>query len=637
MPQEIFHITSAGSVDDGKSTILARLLLDTGSVFEDQLGGIDPKKVDATTIADLLDGLDSEREQGITIDVAHRFFDSPTRRYHIADSPGHEQYTRNMATAASHADALLLVIDARVGLKPQTLTHLGIARKLGISRYVIAVNKMDLVDYKKRVFTDISAQIDELFNQDDAPPYEAIPVSGLAGDNVVRATKRMSWWKGGTLLQALDTFSLPRTEKTDPLFVIQYVQRVPGGGRRYLGSLLHGTLSVGDQLHSPRYTAKSFRVTELIAHTQHQEMVKGPAEISVAIDAEVDLERGDVLWAPTHNDPENAAAHQSEPAGVNRSAVEHTALGHPVVEHTDQFEVDLVWLDEEQGFPGRTYLLRLGHTTTKATITRAFDIGPDGSKAGQIDHLGANSLSQVNIEAHNKLSLTTFQNLRELGRLVLVDQVSGSTVAAGVVNHTLRRADNLKEHSFSVLTGERSALTGYQGRVAWFTGLSGSGKSTLANEVSVSLTRAGVPHSILDGDGLRLGLNRDLGFSEADRVENIRRAAEVAALMADSGLVVLVSLISPYRSDRAHAKEIVGEGRFVEVFVDTPLEICEQRDPKGLYQKARAGLIPNFTGIGSTYESPATPDIRIHHEVSPSDASQQVIDRIVPPAGPMGS
>ncbi|MEX2441483.1 MAG: adenylyl-sulfate kinase, partial [Pontimonas sp.] len=332
------------------------------------------------------------------------------------------------------------------------------------------------------------------------------------------------------------------------------------------------------------------RVTELIAQTQHQEMVKGPVEISVAIDAEVDLERGDVLWVPTRDNPDSALEGQSGPATPEHNAAEHTAL-----EHTDQFEADLVWLDEEQGFPGRTYLLRLGHTTTKATITRAFDIGTDGSKAGQIDHLGANCLSRVNIEAHNKLSLTTFNNLRELGRLVLVDQLSGHTVAAGVVNHTLRRADNLTKHSFSVLAGERGALTGYRGRVAWFTGLSGSGKSTLANEVSVSLTKDGVPHAILDGDGLRLGLNRDLGFSEADRVENIRRAAEVAALMADSGLVVLVSLISPYRSDRAHAAEIVGEDRFLEVFVDTPLDICEQRDPKGLYQKARAGLIPNFT------------------------------------------
>ena len=334
MPQEIFHITSAGSVDDGKSTILARLLLDTGSIFEDQLGGIDPRSVDATTIADLLDGLEREREQGITIDVAHRFFDSATRRYHIADSPGHEQYTRNMATAASHADALLLVLDAREGVKPHTLTHLGIATKLGIRRFVIAVNKMDLVGYKKRVFLDIKQSLSELLTRDitHTPEFDIIPVSGLAGDNVVRKTKKMSWWSGGTLLETLDHFSLPQPVGTNAIFTIQMVQRVPGGGRRYLGSLLGGTLSEGDTLSSPRYPSRRFGISQLATGGAEVSSVGGPGEISVAIDAEVDLERGDVL-----------------------------SSDNSLVEHTDQFEADLVWLADEPGYPGRTYVLRLGH------------------------------------------------------------------------------------------------------------------------------------------------------------------------------------------------------------------------------------------------------------------------------------
>ena len=601
MPKEIFHITSAGSVDDGKSTILARLLLDTGSVFEDQLGGLDPKKVDATTIADLLDGLESEREQGITIDVAHRFFDSHTRRYHIADSPGHEQYTRNMATAASHADALLLVLDARVGLKPQTLTHLGIAKKLGIERFVIAVNKMDLVDYKKRVFLDLRDSVDELFAGGDSPAdYSVIPVSGLAGDNVVRTTRRMSWWDGGTLLEALDHFALPTRTDGEPVFSIQMVQRKPGGGRRYLGSLLQGELSQKSTLQSPRYRGREFQVSELIVSGAVAPAVSSPAEISVEIDVDIDLERGDVLTG-----------------------------GPTEVEHTDQFEADVVWLDDQQGFPGRTYLLRAGHVSTKATITRIFDIGRSGGKGGQRDHLEANAILRCNIETHEKVSITTFSALRDLGRLVLIDPTTSNTVAAGVVNHTLRRADNLVAHPFSVESDQRAALTGYDGRVAWFTGLSGSGKSTIANEVSLVLTGQRVPHVVLDGDALRLGLNRDLGFSEADRVENIRRAAEVAKLMADSGLIVLVSLISPYRTDREHARDIIGPERFVEVFVDTPLELCEQRDPKGLYKKARSGLIPNFTGIDAPYEAPENPAVRIIPSVSLDAAASDIVPRVV--------
>ncbi len=494
MPAEIFHITSAGSVDDGKSTILARLLLDTGSVFEDHLGGLDPKKVDATTIADLLDGLESEREQGITIDVAHRFFDSHTRRYHIADSPGHEQYTRNMATAASHANALLLVVDARVGIKPQTRTHLGIAKKLGIKRFVVAVNKMDLVDYKKRVFTDLSQNLEHLLQSDDESPpeFSIIPVSGLAGDNVVRPTKRMSWWKGVTLLEALDQFTLAASTDGDAVFAVQLVQRKPGGGRRYLGSLLQGEVSTGSELTSPRYRGRQFRVKELYDRGQLSEAAVGPSEVSLEIDAEIDLERGDVL-----------------------------TRGVTTIEHTDQFEADIVWLDEQHGFPGRTYTLRIGHQSTKATLTRLFDIDQSGQKGGQRDHLDANAILRCNIETHDKVSLATFQALPDLGRLILVEPASGNTVAAGVVNHTLRRADNLVQHDFSVESEERAALTGYDGTVAWFTGLSGSGKSTLANEVSLALTQRGIPHTVLDGDGLRLGLNRDLGFTEADRVENI--------------------------------------------------------------------------------------------------------------------
>jgi bifunctional enzyme CysN/CysC len=592
MPHEIFHLTSAGSVDDGKSTILARLLLDTGSVFEDQIGGIDPQSIDATTLADLLDGLDSEREQGITIDVAHRFFDSNARRYHLADSPGHEQYTRNMATAASHADGMLLVVDARVGVKAQTRTHFEIARMLGISQFVVAVNKMDLVGYKKKTFQDVNASIEELFAGSKVD-YQVVPVSGLVGDNIVTPSRKMLWWSEGTVLDVLEKFTKPIPPVAEAVFSIQYVQRIPGGGRRYLGSVVSGNLNTGLSLTSARYPAKNFTIAEIAHSGSAVESTIGPTEVSLRLDGEWDLERGDIL-----------------------------ATGS-TLSYTDQFEADLVWLDENEGFPGRVYLLRIGHATTKTTMTRIFAIDDDSTKHGVIDHISANDRVRANLECHEKVSLAIFDELPEAGRFVLVDPTTGNTVATGIVNHTLRRADNIVAPEFDVSVFDRSALTGHQGQVAWFTGLSGSGKSTLVNTLSLSLTHEKVPHAILDGDELRLGLNKDLGFSEPDRVENIRRTAEVARMMADSGLIVLVSLISPYIADREHARDIIGAHRFKEIHVDTPLEICEQRDPKGLYKKAREGLIPNFTGISAPYESPTAPAYvaSYHEDISKTSAS----------------
>jgi bifunctional enzyme CysN/CysC len=580
MARDIFRVTSAGSVDDGKSTILARLLLDTGSVFEDQLGGIDPRTVDATTIADLLDGLDSEREQGITIDVAHRFFDSASRRYHLADSPGHEQYTRNMATAASHADGLLLVVDARLGVKPQTKTHLGIARMLGLTQCVVAVNKMDLVGFKKKKFVDVKESIEQLLAGSDID-FFVVPVSGLTGDNIVRPSRRMSWWSGETILGVLDRFTVVRPRNDAQVFSIQSVQRIPGGGRRYLGSLLSGTLGIGEPLVCASYPDTQLQVVEIYASGVAVSDVTAPAELSVRFDDEVDIGRGDVL------------ASESGP------------------EYTDQFEADVVWLDDEAGLAGRAFQLRIGHTATNCTLTRIFQLSEAGEKRGAISRLEVNTIARVNFETQERVALSSFHQLPSLGRLVLVDRHSGNTVSAGVVNHSLRRAENVVEHEFTVSSVERSVLTGREGRVLWFTGLSGSGKSTLSDAVSVALTEGGVPHSVLDGDSLRTGLTRDLSFSEADRVENLRRTAEVARLMADAGLIVLVSLISPYRADREKAREIVGPARFFEVFVDTPLEVCEKRDSKGLYKKARAGLIPNFTGIGAPYEPPVSPDLRV--------------------------
>ena len=579
MPQDIFHITSAGSVDDGKSTILARLLLDTGSVFKDQLGGTDPSTVSATTIADLLDGLESEREQGITIDVAHRFFHSETRRYHIADSPGHEQYTRNMATAASHADALLLVVDARSGVKPQTIRHLRIAALLGLKHVIVAVNKMDLVRHSQKTFARHQQEITALLTQYQLETHQVIPVSGLTGVNIVKRGRQMTWWEGPTILEALDSLQISRPESGDTVCMIQDVRRIPGGGRRYFASAIRGEAGQ-EMLLTTAGRSTTASVTMLAASGEEQKLVSAPQEVTLELDGDIDCQRGDVLYA-----------------------------GSPV-EVSDHLEVNLVWLHPDAGLLGRRLECRLGHALTRATITRAWALDDaHQNKAGEIKSLPENSISRVTIELSDKVPFSAFTDIAELGRLALVDMVTGDTLAAGVVLHSLRRSENVIPHDFTLDANDFSSLTGVRGQVVWFTGLSGSGKSTIANAVSKELHRKKVPHTILDGDTLRKGLTKDLGFSEADRVENIRRTAEVAKLMADSGLIVLVSLISPYRADRENARNLVGGDRFLEVFVDTPRHECERRDPKGLYEKARLGLLPNFTGVSSRYEKPESPDL----------------------------
>jgi bifunctional enzyme CysN/CysC len=405
----------------------------------------------------------------------------------------------------------------------------------------------------------------------------------------------MSWWDGPTVVEAFEGFSPVNRSDEDTRLSIQYVQRIAGGGRRYLGSLHSGRLSDGDTVTSAKYPSKNLQVASLVASGEFHSTVVAPAEVSFELDVDLDLERGDVLGSSADTP------------------------------HTDQFEAEIVWLDDAGGVPGRNYQLRLAHQSVKATITRVFTIDSHGEKIGQIDHVEVNQTVRANLESHEKISLLPFGDAPELGRLILVDPDSGATVGVGMVNHTLRRADNLISHAFEVSSAQRQQLTGHRGMVAWFTGLSGSGKSTLVNEVSKKLTLKRIPHAVLDGDSLRLGLNKDLGFTETDRVENIRRAAEVAKLMADSGLVVLVSLISPYRADRERASGIVGKDRFHEVYVSTPLELCEQRDPKGLYQKARKGLIPNFTGIGSPYEPPTRPA----HVTHPADSVEAETSRIM--------
>ena len=576
MPTDVFRITTAGSVDDGKSTLIARLLMDTGSIPHDQLDAALGPDADPTRIADLLDGLESEKEQGITIDVAHRYFDSATRRYHLSDSPGHEQYTRNMATASADADALVLVIDASAGVKPQTTRHLDIAYRLGIRNFLVVANKIDLVGYQRKKFDALRSEIEDLFEPYADASWSLIPASGTYGDGVVKSGRNMRWYDGPTLLEALDF--LPRLESADeaPTVSIQLIERKGPRSRRYFGSVLSGTILDKKPLTLIPGNVQG-TIVDLHADGKPANTASRGSQISFTLGEDRDVERGSLL-----------------------TSSDSVTLSH-------EWNAQLIWLESDSGITGRPYLVRLGHQHTRATITRAHIIDSMNKREGETHTLETNTTYEATLSAQKDLAIAPFAEFAQLGRFVLINPETGQTAAVGTVNFSLRRSDNIHPHNFAVTTRDREALAGGVGKVLWFTGLSGSGKSTIADEISKRLRLQGRAHTILDGDSLRKGLTRDLGFSEADRVENIRRTAEVAKLMAEAGLVVLVCLISPYRRDRDSAREIVGSERFYEIHVATSLDVCEARDPKGLYSKARLGEIPNFTGVNAPYEEPLKP------------------------------
>jgi len=579
MLKDVLTITTAGSVDDGKSTLIARLLLDTRSIPEDQLGVTLGDDIDPTKIADLLDGLESEREQGITIDVAHRFFDSESRRYHLSDSPGHEQYTRNMATAAAGADALVLVIDASAGIKPQTRRHLDIAYRLGVREFLVAINKIDLVNYSKKRFMELEGDIAGLFASYPDATFAAYPTSGVAGDGVVKRGPRLRWFTGPTLLEALDNVNPTTAASTSTTVSVQF-QTKHSGNRLYFASVQGGTLATHDVLVVKPGNVEATISRLWVAGAEATQAHTGD-QICFEVVEDRDIPRGAVL----STDPELALSHE--------------------------WDSTLIWLDDQEGYASRPYLAKLGHQVSRVTLSRAWTHGADGDKGGEVSTLETNGIYRTIISAQQDFALAPFEKNAALGRFVLIHPETAQTVAVGTVNFSLRRSENVHRHLFVVDTAAREQASGTRGSVLWLTGLSGSGKSTIADGVSQMLHAEGRVHSILDGDNLRTGINRDLGFTPEDRVENIRRTAEVAALMADAGLVVIVSLISPYRQDREQAREIVGAHRFREVFVSTALDVCEQRDPKGLYSKARKGKIPNFTGVNAPYEEPTTPDLTL--------------------------
>ncbi|MBK1622498.1 adenylyl-sulfate kinase [Afifella marina] len=601
---DTLRVLTCGSVDDGKSTLIGRLLYDSKLLLQDQIADLErDSRRHGTTGGDidfalLVDGLEAEREQGITIDVAWRFFATPRRRFIIADTPGHEQYTRNMATGASTAELAILLVDAEKGLSRQTRRHALICSLMGIKQVVLAVNKMDLVGYDEAVFEKIAADFAAFAGRTRIESVTPIPLSAREGDNVTGPSPRLPWWKGPALLPFLEEApSAPGLVETPLRFPVQWVCRPDHTFRGYAGTISSGRIAVGDEVVVAASGKKS-RVTAIdIGENALQEAVAGQS-IMLRLADEVDIARGDVL-VPAENRPEV----------------------------TDQIAAHLVWMAEEPLLPGRPYWLKAANRMVSAQVSELkhhLSVDTLEETAGKV--LELNEIGFANLSLAHPIAFDPYGENRETGGFILIDRFTHSTVAAGMVDFSLRRAANIHWQSLDVDRNARARLKNQKPTVLWFTGLSGAGKSTVANWVEKKLYAAGRHTITLDGDNVRHGLNRDLGFTDADRVENIRRVAETAKLMTDAGLIVLVSFISPFRSERQMARQLMMEGEFVEVFVDTPLDIAEKRDPKGLYAKARAGQLKNFTGIDSPYQMPENAEITVDTtSASPEELADEII------------
>ncbi|MFZ9086147.1 MAG: sulfate adenylyltransferase subunit CysN [Steroidobacteraceae bacterium] len=605
--KDLLRFITCGSVDDGKSTLIGRLLYESKLIFEDQLAALesDSKKVGTQggdiDFALLVDGLAAEREQGITIDVAYRFFSTDRRKFIVADTPGHEQYTRNMATGASTADLAVILVDARKGILQQTRRHSYIVSLLGIRKVVLAVNKMDAVDYAQGVFDGIVEQYREFADMLGLENVYPIPMSALRGDNVVERSERMRWYGGATLMQHLESVEVERNLAGRPFRLpVQWVNRPNQDFRGFAGTIASGRVRQGDAVRVLPSGRQSTVARIVTLDGDLEEAVAGQS-VTLTLADEIDISRGDVL-----------AAADAPPAVA------------------DQFQVSLVWMHEEPMLPGRPYLMKIGPRTVTASITDIrHRVNVNTLEQMAARQLDLNEIGLCNLGTDRAVAFDAYEDNRETGAFILVDRISNDTVGAGMIQYALRRADNVHWQALDVDKRARSASKGQKACVLWFTGLSGAGKSTIANLVEKQLLALGRHTYLLDGDNVRHGLNKDLGFTEADRVENIRRVAEVSRLMVDAGLIVMVSFISPFRAERRLARELLEEGEFLEVYVSTPLVEAEKRDPKGLYRKAREGKIRNFTGIDSPYEPPENPELVVDTSVvSAEEGARQVIDML---------
>jgi bifunctional enzyme CysN/CysC len=601
----LLRFITCGSVDDGKSTLIGRLLYDAKMLLEDQLAALeaDSRKVGTQggdlDFALLLDGLIAEREQGITIDVAYRFFSTDKRSFIVADTPGHEQYTRNMVTGASTADAAILLVDARKGILTQTRRHSYLVSLLGIRDVVLAVNKMDLVGYSRATFAAIEDAYRAFAAQIGLDAIRCIPVSALKGDNILALSDKTPWYRGPTLLSHLEMIEVDHTRLEQAPFrmPVQWVNRPHADFRGFAGIVTSGTIRPDDRIRV-QPSGRESHVARVVAYGGDLTHAVAGQSVTLTLTDEIDVSRGDVICSA------------EAPGGV-----------------ADQFEATIVWMSDQPMLPGRTYWLKIGAKTVSATITHP----KYRVNVNTLEHLAAkrlelNEIGVCNLAVDRPIAFDPYRENRDTGGFILIDRLSNNTVGAGLLHFALRRSHNIHWQATDVHKQARSTQKGQKACVVWFTGLSGSGKSTIGNLVEKKLHARGLHTYLLDGDNVRHGLNRDLGFTDEDRVENIRRCAEVAKLMVDAGLIVLVSFISPFRSERRMARALVEADEFIEVFVDAPLAVAEERDPKGLYRKARRGELMNFTGVDSPYEPPERPEIRIDTTATtPESAADQII------------
>jgi bifunctional enzyme CysN/CysC len=602
--KELLRFITCGSVDDGKSTLIGRLLYESKMIFEDQLAALEADSIRMGTqggkldLALLVDGLAAEREQGITIDVAYRYFSTDKRKFIVADTPGHEQYTRNMVTGGSTADAAIILMDARKGILTQTRRHTYICSLLGIRHLVLAVNKMDLVEFSEDVFTKLQADYRALAASLGVAEVHCIPVSALNGDNVVDSSKAMPWYKGPTLLGRLETLSVEEQEAEKPFrLAVQWVNRPNSEFRGFSGYVSAGRMKVGDAVASLPSGRRSTVKSILGPDGELNEAVVGQS-VTICLNDEIDVSRGAVL-APAENAPKAA----------------------------DQFRATLVWMHDEPMLPGRPYLMKIGTRTVTASIAEPrYKVNINTFEELAARTLELNDIGVCNLSVDQPIPFDPYKENRETGGFILIDRLTNNTVGAGMLEFALRRSENIPWQALDVDKASRAAIKRQKPCLVWLTGISGAGKSTIANLLEKRLHAEGAHTYLMDGDNVRHGLSKDLGFTDADRVENIRRVSEVAKLMLDAGLIVIVSFISPFRAERQMAREAVGEGEFIEVFIDTAIEDAERRDPKGLYQKARKGELKHFTGIDSPYEPPLAPDIRIDTKrCTPAEAAEQLL------------
>ena len=605
--KSLLRFITCGSVDDGKSTLIGRLLYESKMIFEDQLAALeaDSKKVGTQggdlDFALLVDGLAAEREQGITIDVAYRFFSTDRRKFIVADTPGHEQYTRNMVTGASTADVAVILIDARRGVLTQTRRHSYIVSLLGIRKVVLAINKMDLMGYAQDTYDTIVDEYRDFASQIGLSDITPIPLSALKGDNMLERSARMPWYQGPTLMEFLETVEIEDDLQSKPFRLpVQWVNRPNQDFRGFAGTIASGVVRKGDSIRALP-SGRQSKVARIVTHDGDLEHAIAGQSVTLTLTDEIDVSRGDVIA---------------------------TTAAPPAV--ADQFQSTIIWMHDEPMLPGRPYLLKLG----TATVTGSITAPKYKVNVNTLEHLAAkqlelNEIGVCNISLDRPIAFDPYSDNREMGGFILIDKLSNDTVGAGLLNYALRRAENIHWQALDVNKQARAALKGQRACVLWFTGLSGAGKSTVANLVEKRLHALGRHTYTLDGDNVRHGLNKDLGFTDADRVENIRRVAEVSKLMVDAGLIVLVSFISPFRSERRLAREMMQPGEFFEVFVDTPIQEAEKRDPKGLYKKARRGELKNFTGIDSPYEAPENAEIHLRTALfSPEEAAEEILKRL---------